>query len=123
MPEEAHIMATPTTENGWTAVKKPLGRFVAPNGWGVMVRDADAATVFDWAADQWQKIEPVRIIGGWRDGTLIAGTKRVSNHAAGLATGCRIEPRRPHQIRWRLTKWGARPGAARCGCSCAGEEE
>lgn len=79
-------MATPTTENGWTAVKKPLGRFVAPNGWGVMVRDADAAVVFDWAADQWQKIEPIRIIGGWRDGTLIAGTQTVSNHAAGLAT-------------------------------------
>ena len=79
-------MSAPTTENGWTAVKKPAGRFVAPNGWGVRVRDADAAVVFDWAADQWQKIEPVRIIGGWRDGTLIKGTKRVSNHAAGLAT-------------------------------------
>ena len=79
-------MSAPTTENGWTAVTDPQGRFVAPNGWGVRVRDADAATVFDWAAKEWQKIEPVRIIGGWRNGTLIAGTRRVSNHAAGLAT-------------------------------------
>lgn len=76
----------PTTQNGWPAINPPTGSFIAPNGWSVKVRDGHAAVVFDWAADQWQKIEPVRIIGGWRWGTPIAGTKTLSNHCAGLAT-------------------------------------
>lgn len=74
------------TENGWTMIDEPGAWFKAPNGWRVNVRNADAAALFEHIAGRWHnEIEPITVIGGWRKGTPIAGTKRMSNHTAGLA--------------------------------------
>lgn len=74
------------TENGWTVIDAPGASFVAPNGWRVDVRDEDTAIVFGYIAKRWhEEIEPITRIGGWRKGTPIAGTSRMSNHTAGLA--------------------------------------
>lgn len=88
------------TENGWTQIDRPGANFTAPNGWRVDVRDSATATVFDYIAKRWHaEIEPITVIGGWRDGTPIAGTTRMSNHTAGLAMDIN-----PHRHTYEYTR-------------------
>lgn len=92
----------PLTLNGFSALDSlPSGRFVAPNGKTVYVRDDDVAVIFEHVARFWhEKIEPLPkatynewpnerkgyiVIHGWRPKGTTVGVGDVSNHRSGTA--------------------------------------
>lgn len=92
----------PLTLNGFSVLPSlPPGRFVAPNGKTVYVRDSNVATIFEHVAREWhERVEPLPkatynewpkersgfiVIHGYRPPGTKVGVGDVSNHMSGTA--------------------------------------